>query len=710
MMMSTSKEGEPLHYQHIFRVAEYESEASRVQGFQELFRYGLKAPTPMFILGHSAFEAYCAAGYQLPAQLREEIGQVYDTMRVANPTRGPYIGRAFYIPGIDNPNGPRTAAIWNKDQYLEEITRFYQFVLEQGYAIDGADIALVLHPFISALERRERYGGIEIGEDELPFSAGYAVPEPRPGREQQVRVIATFGSDEAVQSCPSDIFLVDPDRGTIFSKETALKTHTYVPVSGSTYVERPIPSRFQSEQALTDEEAIAVAREATKVFLHRPQARIEFITQPDGIYVREIAPYALVSEHRLFSLPPGERIVAPIIRVGSETDISKISGPETIVFFPPQAFRSRTTDLFAQVAALATERLVALVYGTLATSHMAKVLAEAGRSVILVGDTDFPEGEQLSVSSDTEGRPVVEYLDSYHDTIVPFSDVQKHTHRVAGSKVARLSIMRNAGIPVPDGFGLTSQAVWQFLRDIGVCEVIVSLDRLDLSNREELERVTKAIQEKIVASQLPPQFAQKIQAAIEQYGFAEYAVRSSGSEDGERHSQAGLYQSATQVKSEEVFGEVKETVASYFSPASIIMVRQRGQLPSQLMVGVGVQEYVPALPGTVGAVVFTSSPLARDDKIIQIDVTGDSPEAIVSGTATDYLQVFVNRENGQIHREPIGKPNVKISDETVRCVVALSVKIEELFQSYQDIELIVTPGAGSGKEEDAIAVVQARPL
>lgn len=706
----TFKEGEPVHCQHIFPVVEYESQASRIEGFQELFRYGLRAPTPMFILGHGAFTAYCEAGYQLPDQLKEEIGQAYEAMRTANPTRGPYIGRAFYIPGIDNPNGPRTAAIWDKDQYLEGVTRFYQFVLDHEYNVGGADIALVFHPFISALEKRERYGGIEIGENELPFSAGYAVPESLPGRETQIRIIATFGSDEAVQSCPSDSYLVDSDRGTIFAKEVVLKTHTYVPVSGSTYVESPIPPRFQSEQALTDEEAIAVAREATKVFGHRPQSRIEFIMQPDGIYVREIAPYALVSEHRLFTLPAGKRIVASVIRVESETDISKISGPEAIVFFPPEAFRSRTTDLFALVASLPTERLVALVYGTLATSHMAKVLAEAGRSVILVRDTDFPEGEQLSVSSDAEGHPVVEYLDSYHDTIVPFSDVQKHAHRVAGNKVARLAIMRNAGIPVPDGFGITSQGVWQFLKDISAYEAIASLDRLDLSSWEELGRITEAIRQKILASPLPSQFAKKIQVAVAGFGFAEYAVRSSGSEDGEGQSQAGLYQSSLRVKPQEVEEKVKETIASYFSPASILTVRQRGQLPSQLILGVGVQEYIPALPGTVGAVAFTNSPLAEKDNIIQVDIAGGSPEAIVSGTAEDYWQVFVDRESGQIRRQQVGNPDFTVAEETVREIITVSMVIEELFQSYQDIELIVTPGEEGEEANDLIVVVQARPL
>ena len=68
----------------------------------------------------------------------------------------------------------------------------------------------------------------------------------------------------------------------------------------------------------------------------------------------------------------------------------RIRGKQAIVYFGPETFQSRTTDLFVQAAHTPGEtNLVALVYGSLETSHMARVLVDAGHSIILVKDKQY---------------------------------------------------------------------------------------------------------------------------------------------------------------------------------------------------------------------------------------------------------------------------------------------------------------------------------
>lgn len=683
----------------IVPIEEYTSPASRIRGFQELFTFGLQAPTPMVVVGHDAFVEYVAHG-AITSSLRSAIEDAFDQIREANPTRGAYIGRAFFVPGIDNPNGPRTAGIYDKDEYVGEVEKFYRFVIDHSYhSQEGADIALILHPFIRATDPRPTYGGMFLKENEqLPWSGGIVVPHPEPGRLGQVKIIATFGADEAVKSYPSDVYYVDPERQTITYKEILLKDETTVPLEGSRYDEHfPIPPRFQLEQALRDAEALEVAREATKVFTRRPNARIEFMMQEEGVFIREIASWEPEDDMDLFRLKEGECIAASIVRISGEEDVAKIKGPDAVVYFPAEVYRRRTTDVFATVAHLPNvTRLVALCWGEITTAHALKVLGDAGHSIIMVGDRDFSDGLEVGIYRGRDKKPVIEPLDPYYDAIIRLSDVHRLTHGEAGQKMGRLALMKSMGIPVPDGFTISSRSVTRYLHDIGVSRDIASLNEVDLTNRDEVERITSAIRQKILSTPLPRSLAAQIDNAMNQHGFSSYAIRSSGNEDGSGQSRAGLYQSEIDIPPEEVSERLRHTIASYFSVASIESIRGSGQYPSQITVGVGIHEYIPDAPGTLGAVAFTY----RDT--IVIETVEGSPESIVSNTARDYMKISVDRNTDAVAVTPVGNPKQTISEDTILSVTRLIKQIEELFQSYQDIELLIEPSG-------AIHIFQARP-
>jgi len=695
-----NKEFEPRPQTNSFVVpiGQYESPASRIRGFKELLEYELHAPDPMLVLGHSAFTDYLAHG--LTADIQEAIGSAYEAIRRNNPTRGAYVGRAFYVPGIDNPNGPRTAGIHNRQQYIREVEKFYKFVITHNYHSEkGADIALILHPFLSATDPRPMYANIRLRTNEkLPWAGGLVVPHPEPGRKHQMEIHAAFGADESVKSYPADKYRVDPDRESITSKHIALKDETTVPVSGSTYDEHfPIPRRFQSEQALTDPEIFAVAREAEKVFAKRPFARIEFMIQDDGVYIREIAPWEPDDETELFRFPSGESISGPVIRVADETDIVRIKGPDAIVYFPPEASRRRTTDLFTMVAhAPEITRLVALCAGNITTAHAVKVIAESGHSIIMVGDKKFPDGIAVTVYRNKDGKPVVEPIDPYFDAIIPLADVQRLSAGEAGNKVGRLAMMKEQGLPVPDGFAISSHAIKQYLHDLNITRLIALLDAADPDNTPHIHKITGSIQKKILSAPLPISLEKQIRGATDMYTFSSYMIRSSGSEDGAGISRAGLYKSSADVKPENIPDMVRETIASYYSAAGVIDILKSGQLPSDIAVGVGIHEYIPDAPGTLGAVVFTYP------ESIVIETVEGSPEPIVSGTAKDFVHIAFDRKNERVSFTIEGSPKQHMTEDMIQDVVRTVTTIEELFKTYQDVELMILP-------DGALWVFQARP-
>lgn len=687
------------HNPFIVPIETYESPASRIRGFKELFEYGLNAPSPMLVLGHNAFDEYLINGKLTPA-LEEAIGDAFDAIRKANPSRGAYVGRAFYVPGIDNPNGPRTAGITDKAEYLKEVENFYRFVIAHSYDnVAGADIALILHPFLKATDPRDSYGDIPINQQEiLPWSGGVVVPHSEPGREHQVKIVATFGSDEAVKSYPSDTYIVDPQRGTIQNKQIAIKNETTVPTSGSKYDEHfPIPSRFQTEQALTDREILMVAAEAEKVFSRRPLARLEFLVQKDGVYVREIAQWEPEDDMDLLRLGPNETITSHIVHIESASDISKIKGPDAIVYFSPQTYRERTTDIFAQVTHIpGNQRLVALCWGEITTGHAVKVLSEAGFSVIFVGDKNFPDGLEVKISRGKDNAAIIEPLDRYYDAIVPLKEVQRLSRGEAGQKIGRLALMLSAGLPVPDGFAISSEAIKRYLGDIEISQYIAQLDTIDITDKTKLTELTALVQNKIRTTDLPKSLEQQILSALDHYGYAAYAVRSTGSEDGAGKSRAGLYQSEINVSPGEIVQALKRTIASYYSPTSIAEIITSGELPSEITVGVGIHNYVPAEAGSLGAVAFTF----RNQVVIE--TTNGSTESIVSGTATDYLKITVDRKSGAVEVQPHGNTRQTISDKTIQEAVAMVYEVEKLFKSYQDVEFLIQP-------DGSIYIFQARP-
>lgn len=677
-------------------VLEYESLSTRIIGDQKLVECGLPAPEPTLVLGHQAFLDW-KNNRGMTGALSRAVGEAFDQIRIVNPNRGAYIGRAFYVPHVENPAGPRTADIWDKETYINEVVGFYDFVVRHGYDVPGADIALELHPFINAFAVREKYGKLPLQEGELPWSGGYAVCSPDYKGGQVVRIIANFGPDEVVKHYLGDLFEVDVATETVIRKMISYKTKTLEPQRDtSDYVPVDIPSPWRDKPALTDRELLQVAAEAMKLFGKDPYNRLEFIMQPEGPVFREIAPWQEWDKLKLLKLKPGEEAVAPVVRLETEEDLKKIKSEEmNIVYFPASVTQQRKTDLFTLADLKIQEAratMIALVFGNSMVSHPAKLLLEAGHSMLPQGTRDFQDGDLVKVSHGPDGLPLVEFVDPYHGAIVGFDEVDKLLiERVAGRKIANL-IKVGEVVRIPRGFALTSEAVRQYLRDIGLFEEIKSLDEINLVQKEILRETTEAIQRRIIEADLPLSLVERLKTALEVYDYPKYIVRSSGAEDGDGRSRPGLYESSKAIGKERILEAVKATVASYFSDKSVLSVRQLSQgSVAEMDVGVWIQEYIDSY---IGGVVFSS------EKEMVFELILGPVEEVVSGTY--QLGVTIERETGMIKRS--GADVLSLDDEFFVKFSQLVEKIEWIFNNrYQDIEFIITP-------DGEVVILQARPM
>jgi hypothetical protein len=452
----------------VLPITEYSSPSSRITGVQELISCSLLTPSPMYVLGHSAFEEYKKSDGFTP-ELSQQVVEAYQEIRKTNPNRGAYIGRAYYVPGIEAPAGPRTAAIFDEESYLAEAEKFFQFAIENNYDIPEADIAIVFHPFIHVAEP------LMIKNPPLEFPGGDVTPLS----QEEVLVRTTYGPDEAVQGFPHDEYKIKITPLEIrILKTIGSKTTTLIPREAMEYEEIKLPPEYQDIQALTNLQIFSIAEAYHRIHnVHGPR-RLEFIVQPEGIIFRECAPFEFKPEQ--FSFLGNEDVVEPVVRITSQGDLAKLTPPTAIVYLPPKLFKQRNIDLFALIASFAKEKninLTILSHGSIATAHLVRIFADLGHSVIFVGDEDFTEEEKVRVFGENGSLKWERITEK--GLIIDLKDVTSHPQVEVGGKGANLGKLATSEILIPQGFCLPTELFRQHLISLGLRDKFHTLNTLD---------------------------------------------------------------------------------------------------------------------------------------------------------------------------------------------------------------------------------------
>jgi pyruvate,water dikinase len=304
-----------------------------------------------------------------------------------------------------------------------------------------------------------------------------------------------------------------------------------------------------------------------------------------------------------------------------------------------------------------------------------------------------------------------------------FVDIGLEHRPAVGGKGASLGELTRAGVAVPAGFVVRTEA---FRRFVGALPPIPPL-----TEAEDLAGMTafsEKVRARIEGASLPDDLAAALaEAHVQLVGAdadAPVAVRSSAtSEDAADASFAGLQDTFLWVKGRQATLEaVRRCWSSLYSPPALAYRRKKGLAEDGAAMAVVVQRMVDA---RTAGVMFTRSPTTGDRSVVTIEaawglgssvVGGEvTPDRFVIGKITGEISVRDISDKQAEHRPaPAGgvaevpvpedrRTAPSISDEELGSLLELARRIERRYGCAQDIEWAIDRADGQ------IAILQSRP-
>lgn len=314
------------------------------------------------------------------------------------------------------------------------------------------------------------------------------------------------------------------------------------------------------------------------------------------------------------------------------------------------------------------------------------------------------------------------------DICIPLTGLAADMALVAGGKMANLGEMRNRlGLPVPDGFSITTHAFKRFLEHNVLAEKIVShLSATDSIALESINGLSLAVQEMIRKAEVPDDVRSAVREALDRLRTGEEgplmtAVRSSAVLEDGAFSFAGQYSSYLNVPEDRVLERYKEVLASLFSPQAVFYYKTKRFCEDELIMAVGVLRMVPA---AAGGVLYTKDPNDPDKDRALINAVFGLGLAAVDGTvhpdtcvvslADGVIRDRTTAEHGSMYVcSPGGIESVPVpreqdgmdclTQEQVHELCRMGSLIEKHYGGPQDIEWAAD---GNGR----IFILQCRPL
>jgi pyruvate,water dikinase len=269
--------------------------------------------------------------------------------------------------------------------------------------------------------------------------------------------------------------------------------------------------------------------------------------------------------------------------------------------------------------------------------------------------------------------------------IVGFGSPEAVVVERSGGKGAALAALFQAGLPVPEGFIVTT-AVYRWLARAGV--------RSD------------------------PRFTTELAQAYEQLGGGRVAVRSSATgEDAAETSFAGQQETVLGVQGiEAVLEAIQRCWQSLEGERAVVYRAQQGIADGTQAMAVVVQRLVEA---EVAGVLFTRHPFDRTGQTMLVEASWGLGETVVAGRVQPDRFVL-ERDSGQVRERQLGLKTLRrtangeehvppewqqrycLSDEVLQQLAALGRQVEAYYQAPRDVEWAWSAGR--------LYLLQARPI
>ncbi len=308
-------------------------------------------------------------------------------------------------------------------------------------------------------------------------------------------------------------------------------------------------------------------------------------------------------------------------------------------------------------------------------------------------------------------------------SVLSLAALDRSSLPIAGGKAANLGELLRAGVPVPGGFVLTTEAYRNALRNEVIAAKLDALAAVDPHDRARLSALAAEMREAILALPIPDEIAEaSIRAYEKDLGGVAVAVRSSATaEDLPDASFAGQQDTYLGILgTKQLLDAIRRCWASLFNERAVAYRADRRIDPRHVALAVVVQRLVDV---RTAGVLFTANPVTGRRQEAVIDAALGLGEAVVSGaTNPDHLVVRTNTgeiverrigdkrlvieaiaEGGTRHVEREAAAEVCISDDEARALAKMGARVEAHFGTPQDIEWAID-------KQGQVLIVQSRPI
>ena len=292
-----------------------------------------------------------------------------------------------------------------------------------------------------------------------------------------------------------------------------------------------------------------------------------------------------------------------------------------------------------------------------------------------------------------------------------------------GGKGQSLARLASAGVPVPNGFHVTTAAYDDFVAEHDLQQAIdAQLSSANESDVEATAGAASAIEQLFRDRDIPSAIAAEVLQAYHQLGSPAVAVRSSATaEDLPEASFAGQQETFLNIsRDDQLLVAVCGCWASLWTPRAIGYRARHGISPEKISLAVVVQELIDA---DASGIIFTADPVTGDDTMIEINAAWGLGEAVVGGQVTPDT-ITVDRASGVIMRTLINTKTIMtamnssgtasvpvprqlqeapaVPEQQARQLADLAITVEDLFKDPMDIEWC--------RRGDQLFILQARPI
>ena len=214
-----------------------------------------------------------------------------------------------------------------------------------------------------------------------------------------------------------------------------------------------------------------------------------------------------------------------------------------------------------------------------------------------------------------------------------FENISSSDTPIAGGKGASLGEMTQAGMPVPGGFVVLTNAFDSFIDCTDLRQEIRSiLNSVDRDKMHTVEHASETIQSLIMRAKMPEDIKKEVLSEFEKLGPEFVAVRSSATaEDSSSAAWAGQLDSFLNTTDKTIIENTQKCWASLFTSRAIFYRFEQGLKDSNVSVAVVVQKMINS---ETSGIAFSVHPVTEDPNQLIIEAGYGLGEAIVSGSVT----------------------------------------------------------------------------